>query len=140
MEYFMTAGRRSISGDEALTQAVLPETFFGDKNLVPTFLYLFNHIQVSIPLSPVLACYSRIRRTQCYRRSFGRPGQPPDQRYAAPAAIREAHLAKKALRMRLPISPHHLNPLKNQSLRPADYELHTPDKHAPSASTTWPVL
>ena len=111
---------------------------FIDKFLAATFLNLFNHIQVSMPLSPVLACYTRIRRTQCYRQSFGRPGQPPDQRLAVPAAIRETHFAQKALKMRLPTADHHLNPLKTNSLKPYDYELHTPDKPASPASATWP--
>jgi hypothetical protein len=43
---------------------------------------------------------------------------------------RETHLAKKCLPMRLPISPHHLNPLKKSGLKPHDYDLHIPGRDA----------
>ena len=43
-----------------------------------------------------------------------------------PPTTRETHLAKNCLPMRLPISPHRLNPLKRSGLKPRDYELHIP--------------
>jgi hypothetical protein len=36
------------------------------------------------------------------------------------------HLAKKALKMRHKIAAHHLNQLKTNSLKPHNYQLHTP--------------
>jgi hypothetical protein len=43
-----------------------------------------------------------------------------------PTRTRETHLAKKALKMRLPIAARHLNPLKTNSLKSHDYQFHTP--------------
>ena len=45
-------------------------------------------------------------------------GVPPGPRPPAPGPRRETHLAKKRLQMRLPISDHHRNPLKQSSLKP----------------------
>ena len=39
-----------------------------------------------------------------------------------PTRTRETHLAKKALKMRLPIAARHLNPLKTNSLKPHDLQ------------------
>ena len=41
----------------------------------------------------------------------------PDPRPPAPGPRREAHLAKKTLKMRLPNPPHQRNPLKNSGLK-----------------------
>ena len=43
-------------------------------------------------------------------------------------ASRVTHLAKKPLPMRHPFSHHDLNSLKQRSLKPHDYELHTRSK------------
>jgi len=46
------------------------------------------------------------------------PRPLPRPRPPAPGPRRETHLAKKRLQMRLPISDHHRNPLKQSSLKP----------------------
>src|SRR5208337_2153871 len=63
--------------------------------------------------------------------SHGLLYQDQEERMRSPlAGPRETHLAQNPLPMRLPISPRHLNPLKNKSLKPDVYELHIPEQDA----------
>ena len=50
----------------------------------------------------------------------------PSAPSSTPVTTRETHLANKCLPMRLPISPRHLNPFKQNGLKPHDYEIHIP--------------
>ena len=53
-------------------------------------------------------------------------------------AVRETHLAKKAFQMRLPISTHLRNSLKNRCLQRANRQLDTPGPNAPPGRSVIP--
>lgn len=98
----------------------------------PEFPQSFQLFRSLRPVSPILACYTRIRRRQCSIPSI--PSAP-----STSVTTRVTHLAKKCPQMRHKISPHHLNSLKRNRLKPHDYEFHIPGTDASPGWPAWPV-